>query len=262
MKFKTLQSLFFAGAVFFAGAALGLALSLLVHSQGYSDYQADIARSQEPLFSQMAISKSGYQVVYDNRLRIASCVYERLTADSVQGTAKRRQMTFREDLAVEEPFRVGLKDFIGSGFDRGHLAPAADYKNSLAEMADTFALSNVVPQDPKMNRGIWAHLERQVRDLTGNYQAVHVFTGPLFIPESDKDGKRFVKYEVISQKNVAVPSHLYKVIFCETSLGKIDEFAYIIPNQPIDPKLRIAKFQVSVDQVESIAGVIFKKWKR
>ncbi len=67
-------------------------------------------------------------------------------------------------------------------------------------MDDTFFITNICPQNPQFNRGYCAKLEKHVRDLTKDNTNVYVFTGPLYLPSAEADGKRYVKYQVIVAK--------------------------------------------------------------
>ena len=90
---------------------------------------------------------------------------------------------------------------------------AAD--TTLEALDDTMVMSNVAPQDPLLNRGVWARLEQWCRDLTlaGAITDVYVITGPLFVPEVDEaTGALWVKYRVIGKHQVAVPTHWFKVV--------------------------------------------------
>lgn len=91
------------------------------------------------------IHRSCYSLGYDCRTRNASWVYERITATSIKGDVDRKNFNFKEDPTIPEIFRSRLTDYKGSGFDRGHLAPAGDHKIDADAMADTFYLSNMSP---------------------------------------------------------------------------------------------------------------------
>ncbi len=199
--------------------------------------------------SHIAINRSCYSLGYDCRTRNALWVYERLTSESLKGNANRDDFAFREDPLIPQIFRSTLKDYQKSGFDRGHLAPAANHKSSSGGMEDTFYLSNMSPQNPKLNRGYWAKLEKHVRDLTKSYQTVEVFTGPLYLPKEEVDGSKWVKYRVIGENDVAVPTHFFKVLILE-SKGKRDTVAYILPNEPIASNTSLDQFKTTVKKVE------------
>lgn len=92
------------------------------------------------------IHRNGFTVSYDARLRTARWVYEHLTETSVAGDASRENEAFAEEKSIPREFRARLKDYLNSGYDRGHLAPAADMRGDREAMRDTFTLANVVPQ--------------------------------------------------------------------------------------------------------------------
>lgn len=217
----------------------------------FSDNQYKFPKSVIP------IQRSCYSLDYDCRTRNASWVYERITSESLSGTVDRKNSSFKEDPAIPEPFRSTLSDFKGSGFDRGHLAPAADHTSTQEGMSETFYLSNMSPQNAQFNRGYWASLEKHVRDLTKTYAVVEVFTGPLYLPEEDQDGTKWVRYQVIGKNDVAVPTHFFKVLVLENSSGNKDYRAFILPNEPIDSKTPLIKFVVTLQKIEKAAGLIF-----
>jgi endonuclease G len=91
-------------------------------------------------------SYTGYVAAFDLRTRNPKWVLQLLTPEGLRGDGDRRGSEFFEDPALEERFRARLADYRGSGYDRGHMAPAADHKGSQAAMDETFALVNVSPQ--------------------------------------------------------------------------------------------------------------------
>jgi DNA/RNA endonuclease G (NUC1) len=207
--------------------------------------------------SEILIERDAYALAYDGQHRQPRWVYERLTAESIQGEADRKQFDFQEDDLIPEPLRSKRGDYAGSGFDRGHLCPAADARFSKEAMRETFYLSNISPQCAELNRGYWAKLERHVRDLTRHYKAIHVFTGALYLPIVE-NGKRYVKYQVIGENDVAVPTHFFKVMFCEKN-GIPEMKAYILPNQPISSQKELSSFETTVEKVEKMAGIVFPR---
>jgi endonuclease G len=126
---------------------------------------------------------------------------------------------FKEDKDIPELYRSHLSDYVSSGYDRGHMVPAADIHGSQEQLNETFLLSNVCPQIPLgFNRGYWAQFERFTRHLTNFFDDVYVFTGPLYLPKKDeKDGHYYVKYRVLGNPpNTSVPTHFFKVILAIT----------------------------------------------
>ena len=203
------------------------------------------------------IDRQGYSLSYDARNKNPMWVYEDLTSDNLQGNVDRKDSAFKEDPIIPTIFRATLSDYRSSGFDRGHMAPAADHKSCPEAMSDTFFMSNMCPQCPQLNRGFWAKLEKHVRDLTKSNAHVYVISGPLYLPKEGRDGKRYIKYQVIGDNDVAVPTHFFKVLHLEKSSGKIETQTFIVPNEPVAADSSIDSFRVTIDKVERVAGLIF-----
>ena len=138
---------------------------------------------------------------------------------------------------------VHPKDYTRSGFDKGHLAPAADMTYSFGSMSDSFFMTNISPQIPGCNRGIWKRLENQVRRWAVKEGKIYIITGPIFSK----------KPAVIKTAAIPVPVAFYKVILDLTPPMKM--IGFIVPNQT--SKRRISSFSVSVDEVERITGYDF-----
>lgn len=204
--------------------------------------------------------------VFDRRTRNPHYVVEHLTKQSLTFRASdgidRRNSVFKEDPAVPDTFKSKLRDYFRSGYDRGHLAPAADAKFTQRAMDQTFFLSNMSPQVGEgFNRDYWAHFEDFCRRLTGEYESVRVVSGPLFLPKRGADGKMRVMYEVIGD-GVAVPTHFYKIIVGERPIkaGRPSDIAigaFVLPNDRIDNKTPLKSFAVPVSAIERAAGLEF-----
>ena len=89
---------------------------------------------------------SGYVVGFDPATRNPMWVLEHLNKETANGNGDRKNSKFKEDAAIEPRFRSKLKDYAGSGYDRGHMTPAMDHKFSQERMDDTFSMSNMSPQ--------------------------------------------------------------------------------------------------------------------
>ncbi|MEJ1619784.1 DNA/RNA non-specific endonuclease, partial [Escherichia coli] len=87
-----------------------------------------------------------------------------------------------------ELFTAHNEDYLKSGWSRGHMAPAGDNKSSEQAMAETFYLSNIVPQNYENNAGFWNRLEMYCRELTERFSDVWVVSGPLMKPQITDDG--------------------------------------------------------------------------
>jgi len=231
--------------------------SLLSLSLTQCTWQPAASKEFEPAPTPV-IHRTGYTLAYDGRTRHANWVYEELTAESLKGETERSKFDFTEDPLLPAHIRASKSDYRGSGYDRGHLCPAGNARFSPETMKDTFYLSNISPQHPQLNRKYWVKLEKYVRDMTKSYAKVCVITGPLFIPELNEDGKKYVRYQVIGENQVAVPTHYFKVIYGKTDLKVVTE-AYLIPNRPIDNDPPLQNFSVTLEKVEKAAGLTFRK---
>ncbi|XP_063288699.1 endonuclease G, mitochondrial [Pelobates fuscus] len=217
---------------------------------------AGVTRFGLPGFAQLK-SRESHVLSYDPRLRGPAWVLEQLNAERIHGTATRQSCDFREDESVHHYHRADNNDYLGSGFDRGHLAAAANHRWSQKAMDDTFLLSNVCPQNPHLNRIVWNKLEKYCRGLTKSNKNVYVCTGPLFLPRMEPDGKMYVKYQVIGKNNVAVPTHFFKVVVLEKFSGELELRPYIMPNSPVDENAPLERFLVPIERIERAAGLLF-----
>ena len=136
---------------------------------------------------------------------------------------------------------ASLADYSGSGYDRGHLCPAADMTLNKTSMSETFYLSNMSPQLAGFNRGIWSSLEEQVRKWALEYSKLYVVTGPIF-----KDN-----IASIGINKVTVPGYFYKVLYD----GKNRMIGFILPNASSSKSL--VQFTVKVDEIEQKTGIDF-----
>lgn len=147
-----------------------------------------------------------YASYHSGIVRTPLWVAEELTAVSIKmGQAVPRIDDFHPDASLPADERAELKDYARSGYDRGHMAPDADMPTAEAGR-EAFALSNMIPQAPKLNRKSWADLEKSVRLQTRGGR-VYVVTGPLFrgatLRATRSDGR------------VKVPTHVWKAVYAE-----------------------------------------------
>jgi len=155
----------------------------------------------------------------------------------------RRTQDFREDPKVATQSAT-LSDYRRSGYDRGHLVPAGDFKWDSIGMSETFYLSNMSPQLHEFNAGIWEAIERTVRTWAKEKKQLVVYTGPLLRPRLSKIGR-----------GVSVPDTFYKVVYA-LSGNEIEAVAFLVPHRPF-PENAVARFMVPVDSVEKVTGIDF-----
>jgi DNA/RNA endonuclease G (NUC1) len=183
------------------------------------------------------------EIAFDVRTRNPVYVLERLVFDNYGGNndskpQRRRRPRFREEASLPEAYRSRNSCYHLSGYDRGHLAPAADFHDP-KQFDDTFTLCNVSPQHHVMNRMIWANLEQWTRHLArraweqDRATTTYVLSGPLWLPASQVGDNSF-QYVVSAigrpPSLVSVPTHFFKVV-AVTKGQQITEFAcFCVPN--------------------------------
>jgi len=195
---------------------------------------------------------------YDRRLRHPAWAAEHLTLagltpprDGPGGDRSRSE--FKEDESLPIPFRATLQNYFRSGYDRGHMVPAADAKISQEAMDETFLLSNIAPQvGAGFNRHYWAYVENWCRRLTSSFSDVYIFTIPLYLPKLEGDGKWRVTHEVIgSPPNISVPTHFAKVVLTTRptspstpDIMEVSTGAFVLPNAVISDDTPFQQFVV------------------
>lgn len=215
--------------------------------------------------------RENFVVCYDARTRNPRWVMERITRDTCRGEADRRVVSFYEEESIDPSFRSKNSDYLNSGYDRGHMAPAANNRSSVKTMEETFTLANVSPQvGGGFNRDYWARVEKFTRDLTKRCQSVYLVSGPLFLPRQKQAGDapftsnptskaRFImSYELLGDPPglVAVPTHFFKCVLAEVE-GRYLVAAFVLPNAPIPPEVPLTRFLVPLENLEQAAGVRF-----
>ncbi|NJK82880.1 MAG: DNA/RNA non-specific endonuclease [Saprospiraceae bacterium] len=185
-----------------------------------------------------------YSLGYVEQHELAAWVAYELTREQLKMERVKRADLFQPDAKVATT-SAQLNDYRGSGYDRGHLIPAADRAFSTAAMQETFLMSNVAPQVHTFNGGIWRELEELVRDWAYKYKKVYVVTGPLLTKPPLKK---------IGQNKVSVPTAFYKVIL-DISEPELKGIGFIIPNETSNQRLQ--QYAMSIDEVEKQTGIDF-----
>ena len=177
---------------------------------------ASVPATMKPL----ALCSDNFAVLYSQTSKTPLVVVERLNAAQLKDAkGEERTNQFYADPRIPKGARAELSDYRGQhpAVDRGHQSPAADAPNANA-MAQSFALSNMVPQDPTNNRKIWSKVEADVRKFAVRAGGdVFVFTGPLFD----------AGYSTIGDNKVWVPTRLFKLVYDASSKRA---WAYVLPN--------------------------------
>ncbi len=167
-----------------------------------------------------------------------------LTSGHLKGSAKRSNK-FIADPDLPEGDRAMTKDYTRSGYDRGHMMPAADAKWKGTAMKQTFYLSNIAPQvGVGFNRGIWVELESKVRKWANKRKELYVYVGPLFLTD---------KIRTIGPNKVGVPTHFFKVVF---DPQKGEAIGFVMPNTKLQ-RGTIPQYIRSIRSIEELTGFDF-----
>lgn len=171
-----------------------------------------------------------------------------LTPQMVNGKAKRTDF-FNGDPSIEAKYRVVHADYYGSRYDRGHMCPAADNRNSTKAMEQCFYMTNMCPQNHALNAGGWNDLEVQCRSWARNYGKIYICAGPIY------DNKSSMR-RIGTRRNfrIAVPDRFYKVVLM-VGAKTTKAIGFIYPNAAANRDMRF--YAVSVDEVERITGIDF-----
>ena len=195
-----------------------------------------------PLRKEYILDYSGFVLEFDTNARNATWVCYMLCrsqlGDGVERTRNFRQENRLGNLSPRDA------EYRNSGFDRGHLAPAADMSFSAQSMYDSFYLTNVSPQAPAFNRGIWKELEAQIRSFAIEKDTIWVVTGPVLSSDLPKMGTT----------NISIPELFYKVVYAADKAGA-QGIAFLMRNEAGSDELK--NYAVSIDSIESITKINF-----
>jgi endonuclease G len=199
----------------------------------------------EPLVDEEIVEHSAMILSYNEEHEQANWVMHMVTKDILYGTTGRTN-DFRPDPKVSTGTADSV-DYWNSGYDRGHLAPSADFRWSRDALSESYYYSNMSPQVPEMNRGAWAKLENQVREWAVDNDEVIVFTGPVLKPELPKVQQGSFR--------LSIPEAYYKIVVDLNDSIPHKAIAFLFPNK--DVTYDIQRYVVTIDSVEKVTGINF-----
>ena len=211
---------------------------LLLYSLLFSQ-QLELPKSAP---SDQIVQHSNYTLNYSEKHEQAEWVAYTLSSSDVYGSVGRTN-DFRADPKVKTG-SASLSDYKGSGYDRGHLAPAGDMKSTYTAMSESFYMSNMSPQKEGFNRGIWKKLEGNVRNWASDNGEIYVVTGPILTGS----------YSFIGSNQVSIPNYYYKVIL-DYKEPEIKGIGFVLPHQKSSSSIQ--SFAVTIDEVERKTGIDF-----
>lgn len=224
-----------------------LSSDIETHSEGLSQIMGEQLVQPAPYGNNEVIFfKNSFIVSYNMKTKCPNYVAWQLTKERVKGQVTRTDEFIGDDV-IAEASRVESYDYNGSGYDRGHMCPAADNRHDEMSMLQSFMMTNICPQDHDFNAGDWNDLEMQCRRWVKAYSDLFIVCGPIFDSKTPKTiGKR-------KNVKIAVPDRFFKVILM---LGRQPKtIGFIYPNANTNKDMR--DYCVSVDRVEAITGIDF-----
>lgn len=187
----------------------------------------------------------GYMVSFNTDWLIPNWVAYELTAKEVAGVEPRGNSFVPDPLIYQSP---STDEYKNSGYDRGHMAPAADMKWSKQAMTESFYTSNICPQNKNLNKGDWKDLEEHVRSMATKYDHIYIACGPIVSAKPKTIGQ----YTYIDR--IAVPDAFFKVILRQKG-DSWSAIGFMMPNQAGHKPL--TKYAMSVDDIEIITDINF-----
>ena len=212
------------------------------------------------------IEHTGFTLSFNREQNNPNWVAWELTADETEGNEVRSD-EFLPDPMVPEPHRVTTYDYRGSGYDRGHMCPAADMKWSAEAMHDCFYMSNICPQTHSLNGGGWQVLEKACRRWARQEGGVYIICGPVYGrvggaanvrglakrggAQPERKGK---EVKIGSEHQVTVPDGFFKCVL-SVKPGEEKAIAFYYANNGSSQTMQDAA--VSVDDLEALTGMNF-----
>lgn len=223
-------------AVIFIVAECALAHHNKTHHALEGDLTAVVTNDTIP---QHIIEYRGMTVSFNPLHHVPNWVAYELTAAEVDGTEPRYNK-FAADPSV--PGCATPDDYKHTGYDRGHIAPAADMKWDEQAMRESFLMTNIAPQAQSLNRGSWGKLERKCRQRADVDSAIIIVAGPVLTTPAVAH---------IGANGVTVPSHFFKVILSPHADPPC-AIGFIFPNGTTVGGMQ--ECAVTVDSVERLTG--------
>ena len=189
------------------------------------------------------IEHMGYALSYNSDYRVPNWVAYELLETELNTGFRSREDSFEPDPLIKGR-QAYDRDYVGSGYDRGHMAPAADMRWSSQTMKESFYLSNTCPQNHNLNSGAWNDLEKQVRYEARYYKSIWVVCGPIFEYSNPKH---------IGSNHVMVPDAFFKALLAKRKDGTYASIGFVFPNKACERNL--THYVMTVDELEAKLGM-------
>ncbi len=214
------------------------------YAQADTNCPAHYFKGAEPVFINKKLENKTQEVCYaefgvmhSGITRTPLWSAEKLTKERLENAQRlQRNNAFHSEDSLPTDERSELSDYVRSGFDRGHLSPSADMSTEQAQY-ESFSLANIIPQDPKNNRYLWASIESAIRAQTFRRGELYVITGVIF------QGTQLQRLN----GRVLIPTHLYKAVYDPNSK---EAAAYLVKNETTkDYEV------ITIAELESLVGL-------
>ncbi len=228
-----------------AGAAIYYAVSTHLWPKRHRIYSWIFAlrnhkKLGEPCQCDLVLDRDGYSLGYSYKYKCALWVSYIISKHSI-GIDVDRGECFYPDLDIPEKYRITPEEFRNTGYDKGHLAPSASIDFSRNSNDQTFAMSNIALQHPKLNRQAWGSLEAIIRGWTHTKGKLAIITGPIY-------GQRSKRVN-----DIPVPRGFYKIVY---SFKHQKCIGFIFPNDDVKAN-QVWDYVRSVKEVEKETGYQF-----
>ena len=184
--------------------------------------------------------RSAYIFSYSESHEQSEWVAYYLDVDDINSTHFDRPF-FTQDPLVKSA-SADWRNYKKSGYDKGHLCPAGDRKESYKSFQETFFTSNISPQEHEFNSGLWNRLEEKIRYWSTAKKGLYVVTGGVLTDD----------LKTIGKEKVSVPNYFYKVLLSKDGTQMI---GFLVPHENSNQPLY--EFVVSVDEIEKMTGIDF-----
>lgn len=189
---------------------------------------------------------TAYTVSFNRKHKLPNWVAWVLTDARTRGTLPRNDQ-FQPDPDVKKGGTATDADYRGSGYDRGHLCPAADNKHSRQAMQECFYLSNICPQTHALNNGDWKELEEKCRRWAQRYDSLYIVSGPVVGPRE--------RLATLPGCEVGIPKAFFKVVLRIDAAGEAHAIGFVCRQD--DRGHSLGHYARSVDEVEELTGINF-----
>ena len=190
---------------------------------------------------ELILRKTHLVISYNKQDKIPNYVAYELTKDMTIGDANRnKENTFYIDENVPKSYRAYTTNYTNSGYDRGHMSPAADWKYSQDAMHESFVMSNICPQTPRLNRYDWEQVEEIERYMTHFCDTLYVINGTIC------NTSKYIK------NHVRVPDMFFKTLVGVYEGKVVMTEAYLFQN--ITTKQLYSEHVVTIDDIEKLIG--------